>query len=1194
MYFERLHIQGFKSFVDRMEIEFRPGITAIVGPNGCGKSNISDAIRWVLGEQNIRTLRGNRLEDLIFNGSPKRKPVGMAEVTLVIHSSGELPRVLPGQTEITRRLFRDGESEYYINRVPCRLKDIVELFMDSGLGKGSYALIEQGKVDLVLRSKPRERRLLVEEAAGIIRYKSKKEEALRKIENTHQNLVRIEDRLFELGNIADTLKKQAGRAKRYLQDKAVLIDLEKKYASFRLSAMKADIKQVTEKCTALLDEITKLETQIATSVRDKNLKEEQLEQLRTELNGLHLRKSTFEKDVDLSLQNIDFSQTRLVELAAEVKNLEYEIEELQEKKHSLHATYTELESELEDLSDQARTAEEQVRLKQALVEEIATRILELTESKESKQRDHLKTISSISQLNQQMARVHSIVEEIDRRQDRLHREEHEYEQKKQLCVPRQTEIEARLSTLEIGLAALVDQHRQLEAEKRSEENKYAELLAEVEKWNEELHRKEARLQSLEERESSLEGYSPGTQALLSEMSTQDRPQPALLTDRIQINRDYELPVVIALQTCLDTVLVEDKAELVSLIKTVQEKEWGRVSLLPLGPGPTDIKPKQPGCSQDQLEGLPRLRQYVNSDPDLSPVLDRVLERMVLASSLEMAIEHQHESNMALTYITTEGVVLEPSGIIRAGREMTATIELYSRKQEIGALEHDLVELKARCEEVRNRKNDYEQALEALKQAGNDCEQQKHTLQLTQQSLLKDLESIQRDISQYENALKVSRLEYEQLDYDLEHNRNEIANLEQSLAKAENYRLELENITTALDEELAELNEQKERVQSELTDVRVNWTSLKEKVDNAQRSLATHQDMLEEFENQARRNERRIVEAHQQKTTLEKTIVDTDSKLKGLHGELETINQDIDQSTHHFQDVKTQVEKETEWEGVLTKTVTPLKETYAEAQVNQRSLEFQLAHVLEDITNRLKCSPQDIESLGFQLADEQEELAFKKKIEQCQKRLEGYDDLNLSAPEEYEAIRTKIDDMSTQKKDVLEAIETLQQTVLKIDRESELRFRTCFDEVNSNFQALFQRLFGGGFAELQLEQEDDLLETGITIVAQPPGKKLQTLSLLSGGEKALTAIAFLVAIFYYRPSPLCFLDEVDAALDEANTSRFTRLLKEMSEKSQIIMITHSKHTVEVADVFYGVTMADPGISRIISLELDKAQSEQLIA
>ncbi|MFC1852703.1 chromosome segregation SMC family protein, partial [candidate division CSSED10-310 bacterium] len=331
MYFEKLDIQGFKSFVDRTVITFKPGITAIVGPNGCGKSNISDAIRWVLGEQNVRNLRGSRIDDLIFSGSPKRKPIGMAEVTLTINSNGDMPRAIQGQLEITRRLFRNGESEFYINKIPCRLKDIVDIFMDSGLGKGSYALIEQGKVDLVLRSKPKERRILIEEAAGIVRYKAKKEEALHKMSDTRNNLLRIDDRLYEMENQAAQLKSQANRAKRYLKEKEKLINLEKVFAGWRLHFFRQNLAQCHQKITQLSVEITKHESDLAKTIIEKEKQGEELEALREKLNSFHKQESDVKSEIDLSLQKIEFDQERIKELIHEIETLEGENEELSDK-----------------------------------------------------------------------------------------------------------------------------------------------------------------------------------------------------------------------------------------------------------------------------------------------------------------------------------------------------------------------------------------------------------------------------------------------------------------------------------------------------------------------------------------------------------------------------------------------------------------------------------------------------------------------------------------------------------------------------------------------------------------------------------------------------------------------------------------------------------------------------------------------
>lgn len=1190
MYFERLEIRGFKSFVDRTVITFKPGITAIIGPNGCGKSNISDAIRWALGEQNVRNLRGIRVNDLIFNGTNKRKALGMAEVTLTVNNTGDLSKAINGQIEVKRRIFRNGDSEFYINKIPCRLKDIVELFMDSGLGKGSYSLIEQGKVDMILSNKPRERRVLLEEAAGIVRYKVRKEEALRKFADTQNNLIRIEDRLYELDTQAESLKKQARRARRFLSQRDQLIHLERNIASYKLLLMEEKQDKLNEQRVKLDDKLTKYESDLSRGIVYKEEREQELEKVRAALNKHHTEKNRFENEIELIFQDNRYSRTRIDELDLEAENLEFEIDELLEKKDQAQLDFEEEEAESITISKQVIDLETQLSQLQAKQSETIEELDEKVRQREIAGREYLKLISRNAQLKQQREKYKFRCEEIENRQNRLNHEQEETLRQKERLKPHLLYLRENEQTLKEQAEQLNENIMETLEERVAKEEENQELEKKLNILNEKLHRADARLQSLQEMEASLEGYSAGVKYVFELIEKEPilDYKCSLLLDHIKTEDKYSKIIAQALSNFIETIIVPSKQAALEIIHLLKEKEISAsVSLFPLDSIIVEQNFSKKEFSElDYMQTNENLAQHCIYDSEGEAFLKQYLETFIIVDSLQQGYLFAEKNNAFHSYISAEGNILWKDGSISTCGTQDRAVELFSRKHEITQLSNEITELKDNYHSLFHKIEETKEIIKNIQLHLEEEEEKYNETRLSLQDVKKDCEMVEKQIDRFEEILLTVALELEHLGLDLETNLKEAETISLQISSFEKELETLQEENAIWEQQVEELKSIKEKQQSELTECQVKLASLRERVARFKKSLENRQLMIDEYNHTIEKNRQRKKEGQEQKETLADKIEKNEDKLEKNRYELSVTLTVIEELTEKYDELKEQIQKDEEWERIVNRTMKPLQEEFNNIKLELTSLEVELQHLYNEIENRLKSNSDEIRNNSEMPKDEDAANRLQKKIQLIKKRLADFDNVNLAAPEQYSALTDKIETMQGQRQDVVDAIDTLQKTIKKIDSESEQRLLNCFHTVNRNFKDLFERLFGGGYAELQFENEHQPLESGITIIAQPPGKKLQSISLFSGGEKTLTAIALLIAIFYYKPSPFCFMDEVDAALDEINTDRFSWLLQEISQKAQIIMVTHSRKTIEIADVFYGVTMSDPGISKVISLKLDQ--------
>ncbi len=1175
MKIKRIDILGFKSFVDKASLDFPLGITAIVGPNGCGKSNIVDAIRWVMGEQSAKNLRGRQMEDIIFGGSESRKPLGMAEVSLTFATDdGRVPAKYLNYAEIqvTRRLYRDGESEYLLNKTPCRLLDISELFMDTGVGAKAYSIIEQGKIGMILLSKPEERRFLIEEAAGVTKFKTRKQVALKKIEVTRQNLLRIGDIIAEIRRQLNSLQRQAKKAEKFREYREELKEIELLFAARHFIALEKEKEQLAAGLDLLNQQVADLSGRLAAGelgLEEKRIalleREKSLAVVQEEIFRLKGESKTTENRLEFQrkeLLNFDRQQTRIGEELA-----------------SLKRQLAEAEAEIESLAERqglfsVELAEEEEKLAQAEIrlEEMARGEAELARELEEKRHTLFAILSAIAQFNNQYSSAAKRIEVMAEKFERDRREKNQLEE--------QLADTARLAgELEKGLDRLLADREETAAAlavlKGREEEVKGALAAKEKKLQEsrnELSGKSSRLHSLQELEARFDGYGRGIRTLLLADNFRGR-FPGIVADAIETDEAYEAAVEAVLGEKLQYVLSSGSNDVMAAIGFLKESSGGRCSFItgniaiPLSPPPS---------------GAVGLLTKVTIAPELRRFVEPLLSGAYLTEDLTAAFRLAGDFP-ELTFVTPQGELVHSSGIVHGGSMEAAQKGFIHKKREIrdlsrevSALSELVRDLSAECASLREQTAVIEEELQDLRQKQHQADLD---IAHTEKDLLRSREGWQR----LEERLALKCMEDEQFREEKEILEREMADSVAKQNESEERKSVLERevseLTEALTVKRRELGETRERV----TAAKVNTAALKERSESGRRAEKRFENLLLDLHERIAGHETELAKGDSEGTGITISIGQSEEALKSLmvaQVEAEASFAGL-RERYEFEGAAVQ-----EVEGALRSLRASCEE--ARKQGTEQNLKLsesamQLRHLEESLQERFRLEMADIiPEYGAVSCDE---TLKRGRQAELQRFIDEMGEVNLMAIDEYSQLEDRYDFLCSQRDDLEESLKALQQAIQRINRTTRKRFLETFHLVNVKFRELFPRLFCGGSAELRLTDENDLLETGIDIVVQPPGKKLQNVTLLSGGEKALTAVALIFAIFLIKPSPFCLLDEVDAPLDDANIGRFNEIVREMTAFSQFIVITHNKTTMAVADTLFGVTMEEPGVSKLVSVKLN---------
>jgi chromosome segregation protein len=1228
MYLKNLTLFGFKSFADKTALNFQPGVTAIVGPNGCGKSNVSDAIRWVLGEQSAKALRGGEMADVIFNGTDRRKRMGMAEVSLTLgdvdeeHLQAAGVEVAYNEVTLTRRIFHDGNSEYFLNRTSCRLKDIQQFFMGTGVGRTSYSILAQGHITQILSSRPEDRRIIFEEAAGITKFKSQKKESLRKLEYTEQNLLRVADLVREVKRQIGSLQRQAGKARRYKQIQTELQHLDTQLARHQFDILQGEIRERTAT-------VEKLRTDIEAGSVEVARGENEISQLREKLSEIeHLLSNMQHRGLELKGQSerhesqIQFNEERLRELAAQNQQASTDITQAQERRQiaeeeaaglrqklaASEATLNNFRAALTEKQDVLAAVEQQIAAGQRALNEAQSAAFaaaqELTRVRNEITALDLQKQGNVVRLEKLSAEKIQIEEERTRLNSRLHEFSVNVESEK-------LSVQTKRGSVEQRQQRLVDLQTEL-ADCSAEQDKLVQLQAE----------KRSHLTVLEQLQGSHEGFSAGAVAALRK----SRSVIGSLADKIRVPDQYVVAIENALGHHLQLVLTEQPESAQQILSDLTATKVGRASVAALSIERKDDSQLLFGGDMATASGaeikleiapgqIVHALSVIQAEPEVEPLMKSLLGHTFIASDLGTATSQIQNGHAGCDFVTLGGDLLNRHGIYTGGYlngngNSRAPGSILGRKNQITDLQADVAELQEKVAEVSRRRgalqSEQTELQAGLKLAQNELREQEVAI-ATREGEFHALESSARVLGQ-----KVETVVYEI----------------QSLAAHEQEGLQKR---AALADKISELENRERTGQQQLAGLTAGLENLRVQRDTATAALteskvalATEEQMNASFHRQEQPLQQRIAELAQLLEQRRKEVssfitrkAQAEAEIAGSRKQIGILHTGREQVNAQLAGLQSQKTAQEEAVAACEQSLRGQRQILTDLQSRRGAVEVELAqknmsvqNLRERVQQKYHVNIDDVHSecITITYADEgpakvetltPEQMAaagaatdwdaVAQQVESLQKRLDEMGPVNLVAIEEYEETEQRHQFLSKQHDDLVQAKVQLLEVINRINTQTQEMFTTTFNQIRDNFRTMFVEVFGGGKADLILTDENDVLESGIDIVAKPPGKQLQTISLLSGGEQTMTAVALLFSIYQVKPSPFAVLDELDAPLDESNINRFIRVLQRFILHSQFIIITHNKRTIGMADVLYGVTMEEHGISKIVSVKFHKTES-----
>ncbi len=1193
MFLKRLEIYGFKSFPDKTVMDFTGGVTALVGPNGCGKSNVVDAIRWALGEQSAKSLRGSEMVDLIFNGTATRRPMGFAQVSLIFDNSQRHLPVDAEEVSVTRRLYRTGECEYLINGQPSRLRDIREMFMDTGVGVGAYSIIEQGRVDALLAASAKERRGIFEEAAGIAKYRTRKAAALRKLDRVDQNLLRVGDVIAEIERQLRSVVRQASKARRYRQ-------LSEELSEVRLTVLAADYQVLAEKLTGLRAEIAEFGDRAAELTARSG-------RLEAEITEAQVRAGELELSGERAERRRAEDRARLAKLEAEIASAEglsrqhlENAERARREAAELAARAAAAEKDAELARSQAEVAEGQrgaLAARQAEAERAAAagasgaaELAAVIERRKGEAIDIVRRragvdseasalLSEKGHLDAEVARSETSARNLGERLGAARRElEHG---------------RGRVEELASKRAAVAAELERVRGEADSAGRELATVDSRVAELGAELSGRRSRLGLLSEQESRREGLSKGVKGVLGAMNTGSAPAGmcGIVADLLKVPEELEIAIETALGNKVQNVITADTGAARGAVELLKRERLGRATFLPLDRVRDGrYRPSASILSEQGVVG--RAADLVKFESRYRPVFEYLLGGTVVVRDLDAATRVANNGARDGIVVTLEGEIFYPSGAITGGAYRTRIPGLISRKNEILRLEEDINDVQADLANLGTRRNELAIARSGARRRSDTLAGEHGALAAGELRLREGLEIVGREAARLEEEeglvareLGESRARRGELATRLEDLRHrgeslsaeegtaaqDIAGMTEELLAAESRRAELREGLTRLRIETAQLEEKR--------------SSLAARAESAARLLA---ERREEAAGRAAAAEQ-----------AERASAGEKQRAEGLGGQLSSAVGAAEQADEAGKQLAA---RRAELRAAIERAQAAERACRAEldaatAKLNERRLtEREAALRLEGLVERAAGhGDQDLPARAAGLDLAEVNLGYlRERLEEGEAKLAGMGPVNLSSIGEEDALRARREELKTQRADLEEARRLLREAINKINRISRERFMNTFEQVKEHFAETYRKLFGGGKADIFLEPDQDVLEAGIEIVARPPGKELRKLSLLSGGERTLTTIALLFAIFKAKPSPFCVLDEVDAPLDESNIDRFMLVLREFLDRSQFLIITHNRRTMATADTIYGVTMQESGVSKRIAVRFEEVDDDLAVA
>lgn len=1179
MYLKRIEMQGFKSFADKTVLEFKPGITTVIGPNGSGKSNISDAIRWVLGEQSMKSLRGAKSEDIIFAGTQARKSLGFAEVSIVIDNNDNKLPIEYSEVTVTRKIYRSGETGYFINKVPCRLKDILELFMDTGIGKDGYSIIGQGKIDEILSNKSEDRRHIFEEAAGIVKYRTRKQESEKKLEQTKLNLLRINDILAEIEANIEPLKLQSDKAKQFL-------DLREELKSIEVGLFIYNINTYKEKLEQL--------------VKDEDIITSQKEAEDGKMEALQASKEELRQVVDditaqiENMQNIGFESSNKIEkINSEIGISNERIQNNTANKQRLEAEILEVKSRIEELKEEQRQKlEKKTNLtsnKEKFEKELAEKEAELAELSKKLSAKELEIEGKKQIVQDNIDKKYELAAEINTQDVNYENLE---KRKKQL----KNEIDSVISELdstrygknEISKGFYdIESKRNIAVEKleksvqAKEQNmqKLKQYEDEISKLTYTQRMKQARHQFLIETEKEKEGYNKTVKSLLvacDKDSSLNKGIHGVLANLISVEKEYETAIEMCLGQSLQNVVTSTEQDAKKMIEYLRSNSLGRASFLPIAS--VQGKKLDKLTKMDGVIGI--ASDLVKCKKEYEQIILSLLGRTVVVEDMDTAIALAKKDKYSFRIVTLKGDIISSSGSISGGSVQTKTVNILGRSREIEDLEKELKKLEKQIADKTAEKEEYASSIGDSIEETAKLEKELQEIEIVYATEKQKMVAVEENITRLENRLAKLKEELTQTEKQKEENR---LLKEQKEAEIQALTQQIEELNKVI-EEFALNNKDNQKY---IDDLNFDITNLKISVTSFDESESSIEEMVERISQDIKNNEQSIENKNQNILAINEENTKLEQTITEYNAQIEQIKQEVTNSGTKVEELKQEriakneklVNTENEIQSQFS-TLESLKEQIIKLDVKKTKLEQDLQQVVESLWNEYELTPNSTEE--YQKPNNVS--TAQKQVNSLRNKIKDLGSINIDSIEEYKKTKERYDFMSEQRLDLENTASKLRKIIGDMTTTMQNQFKEKFELINKNFNEVFTELFNGGKAELILENEENILECGIDIRVQPPGKKLQNMMLLSGGEKAFTAIALLFAILKINPAPFCILDEIEAALDDVNVYRFAEYLKKFCKQTQFLVITHRKGTMEAGDSVYGVTMEENGISKLLSIKL----------
>ncbi len=1195
MKIKKIDILGFKSFLDKASIAFPSGISAIVGPNGCGKSNVIDALRWVMGEQSVKQLRGKAMEDIIFAGASGKAPLSMAEVTLTLaNDNGHAPEAYKDYPEIsiTRRLFRSGESAYLINRQPCRLKDIYSLFMGSGVGTRTFSIIQQGNIGAIIDAGPDERRLFIEEAAGVTRYKFRKNEALRKIKATHQNLLRINDIIAEINRQMAGLRRQAKKAERYndyqkrikSMDTLLLLHYYDNY-NRQLNDAQSLMRELKDTDIGHVAQLKKVDA----AIEEIKLKRHQKDQ---EIGAQKTKRFDTQRTIDRAEAERVHLSTDIQRLNAEADDLERASQELNDKTENIGTEVAQVAQQNTTLEKNIEQIKTQIDAERQQGQGVQTQLNALNESIEAKKNELMRLVAEEARYKNIYQNTSSNKESVKRRLVRI-------DEEVALAGKKVGDVEKERHQTQLELKEIqkriADHNAQIEAFK-SELTTHSDALGAQVKTTQRLelncHNAQAQLAALKKMAANFEWYRDGVKAIMQARHKEDNAEASqssakplkgiigLLADIIEPAPGYETAVEAVLGEALQYILVENQDAGASAIDYLQASRSGRSGFIPVAA----VKPLG-GAEKGPVAPAHGLLQHLSLAQKYQPIAQALLGHVAVVPTMADALALFNRNGCVQTIVTQSGDVVSHQGIIIGGSQEQLT-GILSKKKELKTLKAHCQQLDQQLIHAKDQQTEMEEVVRQLETKLQKTIALKNEDQQEAVDIEKALYRLGEDLKNAQRHLEIVELEQEQLlgeESDLE---EELSRYNQALAKITEGVKQAQAGTAEASQQIGRLSARLETHNQKVVDLKLQLTAFHTQLDNGTQTLSR----LKEFESDSYRRleqlQKDIAIKKQKSVEAQSQLAAKEQSVQQMYEVLKRLEIDLSSNEDEYNVIDTHLKAHDEH-------VTALQSERGKTLEKIRLLELDLSEkriMRDNIAGKAQERYHlSISNMRLQQADASDSLKMsvaemEKELEKFRAKMAHIGDVNLGAIKEYEELKERFDFLTEQRQDLENAIEDLDKVIRKINRITQTKFVETFEQVNAKLTEVFPKLFEGGAAKLELTEPGKPLETGVEFMVHPPGKKLTRMSLLSGGEKALSAIAFIFAIFLIRPASFCLLDEIDAPLDEANVVRFNNLMQVIGKKSQIIMITHNKKTMEFAESLYGITMEQKGISKVVSVNL----------